>query len=207
MPRATVVVLAVMSGALFAACGEQTPRSAEDISPPDRTTYHSANWAYTVSFPSGWHRARGRVSPKLSNPREILSLGTLPLRYRPTDCEAFAGSAQQDVGPRDAFLTIQESTGRSPGSFSPRPAHFGPTTKAPGQAVKPIQPSSCAHSDALVNWIPFRDARREFYVLFAFGESAAQDLRAEAYGILDSLRFERCPRFSSPPSQPCSRSR
>jgi hypothetical protein len=193
MPRA-IAVLVAASGALLAACGGQGSQSAENRSPPDRTTYRSAKWAYTVSFPSEWRRARGRLSPKLTNPREILSLGTFPLRYRPTDCEAFAGSAQQDVGTRDVFLTIQESVGRS-SDFSPRPRHFGPTTKAPGQpeAVKPIEPSSCPHSDALVHWIPFRDAGREFYVLLAFGKSAPQDVQAEAYGILDSLRFDRCP--------------
>jgi hypothetical protein len=194
MPRAIAVLVAV-SGALLATCGGQASPSVEDASSGDRTTYRSAKWGYTVSFPSEWRRARGRLSPKLTNPREILSLGTFPPRYRPTDCEAFAGSAQQDVGPRDAFLTIQESAGRSPDVFSPRPRHFGPTTKAPGQlaAIEPIEPSSCPHSDALVHWIPFRDAGREFYVLFAYGKSAPQDLRAEAYGILDSLRFDRCP--------------
>lgn len=194
MRRATAV-LAVASAGLLAACGEQGSRLANRAGSAGPTTYRSAEWGYRVSFPSGWRRAHGRLSPKVTNPREILSLGTFPLRYRPTDCEAFAGSAQQDVGPRDAFLTIQESSARSPDLFSLRPRRFGPTAKAPGQpeAVKPIEAGSCPHSDALVHWFPFRDAGRAFYVLFAYGRSAPRELRAEAYGILDSLRFDRCP--------------
>jgi hypothetical protein len=78
------------------------------VAPPDWTSYRSARWGYAVSFPSSWHRAERPVTPALTDPREILSLGTFALRYRPTNCEAFAGSAREDLGPRDALMTIQE---------------------------------------------------------------------------------------------------
>jgi hypothetical protein len=162
-------------------------------SPPGWTTYRSATWGYTVSFPAKWQRATRSLTPNLTDPREILSLGTFPLRYKPTNCEAFAGSAQQDLGDRDVLLTLQERGIPTPEhgfpegkivGVPPRPGRFGP------ESGSGPRPSDCPGSQALIQWIDFRDAGRHFYVLVAFGRSAPAELRRDAYRILDSLRFD-----------------
>jgi hypothetical protein len=72
-------------------------------------------------------RRPSRRAHRTPLPREILSAATFPLRHRPTDCDAFAGSARHDLGPRDAFLTVLER-GHDDNSqwsdFPPRPARF-----------------------------------------------------------------------------------
>lgn len=60
--------------AAVAGCGGQASRSAGGASAPVWTSYRSAGWGYTVSFPRSWHRATEPVAPKLADPREILSL-------------------------------------------------------------------------------------------------------------------------------------
>jgi hypothetical protein len=160
---------------------------------PGWTTYRSAKWGYTVGFPAGWQRATSSLTPSLTDPREILSLGTFPLRYRPTDCEAFAGSAQQDLGDGDAFVTILERGIPTPRQgypegkivgVPPRPERFG------ADSGRGVEPTDCPGSRALVQWIDFRDAGRYFYALVAFGRSVPGDLRRDAYRILDSLSFD-----------------
>jgi hypothetical protein len=162
-------------------------------SPPGWTSYRSTRWGYMVSLAANWQRATSSLTPNLADPREILSLGTFPLRYRPTNCEAFAGSAQQDLGDDDAFLTIMESGIPTPEHEYPegrivgvpqRPRRFGPESGG-GPRV-----TDCPGSRAMVQWINFRDAGRYFYALVAFGKSAPGELRRDAYRILDCLRFD-----------------
>jgi hypothetical protein len=167
-------------------CGQAEP-------PADWTSYRSAQWGYTVSFPANWQRATRSLTPKLTDPREILSLGTVPLRYRPTNCEAFAGSAQQDLGEQDVLLTVQERGIPTPeqgypegkiDNVGPRPERFGP------ESGSSPRPTDCPGSQALIQWIDFADAGRHFYALVAFGRSAPAELRRDAYRILDSLHFD-----------------
>jgi hypothetical protein len=128
--RAVILLLVVLSAGLVASCGEQSSRPAQNSTPPAWTDYQSAKWGFEVRFPRSWRRGTEPVTPKLTEPREILSVATFPLRYRPTNCEAFAGSARGDLGPRDAFLTVHER-GYDEASewldFPPRPERFRPT--------------------------------------------------------------------------------
>jgi hypothetical protein len=170
------------------------------VTPPeDWTTYQSARWGYTVSFPPPWQRAERSVTPRLTEPREILSLGTFPLRYRPTDCEAFAGSARQDVGPADAFLTIQER-GFDPNSewldFLPRPKRFAPTHENANIA----EPACGDRPDTDLRWFNFTDAGRHFHVLMVSAPDAPPDLRRDAWRILNTLRLDPDYRPSWPAS-------
>jgi hypothetical protein len=166
-------------------CGQAEPV-------PGWTPYRSAKWGYTVGFPADWQRATSSLTPSLTDPREILSLGTFPLRYRPTNCEAFAGSAQQDLGDRDVFLTVQELGIPTPEQdypegkidVPPRPRRFGAESGGGPRLT------DCPGSRALVQWINFRDAGRYFYALVAFGRSAPAELRRDAYRVLDTLRFD-----------------
>jgi hypothetical protein len=150
--------------------------------------FQDARWGYSVRFPGTWYRAAKPVSPKLRDPREILALATFPLpRYRPTNCEAFGGSARTEMGRYDVFLTVLER-GYDRDSewldFPPRPEHFGPTEPRPGE-------HGCGDPlGATVFWRRFSDAGRHFYTLVVIGADAPESAREQAWGILDSLRFD-----------------
>jgi hypothetical protein len=156
---------------------------------PDWTTHRSAKWGYTVSFPATWQRAERPVTPRLTEPREILSLGTFPLRHRPTNCEAFAGSAREDLGPADAFLTILER-GFDHNSewleFPRRPKRFGPTPENANVA----EPACGDRPGTDVRWFNFTDAGRHFHVLLVAGADAPPEVREEAWRILNALRLD-----------------
>lgn len=66
---------------------------------------------------------------RLADPRELLALAAFPLpRHRPTNCEAFAGSARSQMSREDVILTVQERGYDDRDSewpdFPPRPDQF-----------------------------------------------------------------------------------
>jgi hypothetical protein len=85
------------------------------------TTVHSHG--LTAQLPPGWQPAHRSLTPTLLDPKERLSVGTYRLRYREVGCNHMPSQALLDLGPRDAFVTLQE---RRRAHFPRRPAHFGP---------------------------------------------------------------------------------
>lgn len=168
-----------VSAVLTAGCG------AAERQRSGWTTYQDAHWGYSVRFPDSWHRAVEPVSPKLTEPREILSMATFPPRYRPTDCEAFGGSARSQMGREDVFLTVQER-GYDRDSdwpdFPPRPERFGPTDPRPAEDGCGDRPGTTVH------WRNFTAAGRHFHTLVAIVPDAPLCAREQAWRILDSLR-------------------
>jgi hypothetical protein len=165
-----------------------TSTAALDMTPPDWTTYGSTEWGYSVSYPATWQRAERPVAARLTEPREILSLGTFPLRHRPTNCEAFAGSARQDLGPADAFLTVQERGFDHTSEwldFPQRPKRFAPTLSA-----NVAGPACGDRPGTDVRWFNFTDAGRHFHVLVVAGPDAPPDLRRDAWRILNTVRLD-----------------
>jgi hypothetical protein len=174
--QSTTAAAALLLAVTGAGCGG-------DESVPSRGDHESRGAGVRVTLPSGWRVAREAVSPKLFDPREILSVGTFPLRYRPSDCEAFAGGAQQDLGPSDAFLTIQEG-GAPIESITSRPKRFRATDMARARAI------DCPGTDARMYRLRFRDAGRSFLVYLGLGSSTPHVARTQALDILNSLRFD-----------------
>jgi hypothetical protein len=167
------------------ACGAVDERAA--VRPAAGPVRYEAH-GLTVALPPRWRPAQGSLTPGLSDPREVLAVATFALRYRRTACAHVAGSALEDLGPDDAFVTLQER-GLDPGSawsdFPERPAHFGPELGGPSEA------SACvpdAHfSD---HWFGFTAGERHFHADVAFGPKAGADTRAQAWAILDNLRVD-----------------
>jgi hypothetical protein len=103
--RLSVVALLVLEG-----CGQQEPASRGE-----RTGDSVTHWAaradldrgYSIRLPSSWRLTSERTS-RISDPRELVSIGTAALTWHPTDCEAFAGAAGVSMGPRDVVLTVWE---------------------------------------------------------------------------------------------------
>ena len=99
-----------------------------------------------------------------------------------------ASSALEDLGPTDAFVTIQER-GLNPGAswegFAPRPEHFGPRPEDGSEA-----PECAPGTPFSDHWIWFTDRGRHFHVRVAFGPQASAETQDEAWDMLDSLRVD-----------------
>jgi hypothetical protein len=70
---------------------------------------------------------------RLTDPREVVSLGTMAMSWRPTDCEAFAGAAGESMSARDVVITVWERGYEEPAhwkDFPSRPQRFGPVAQA-----------------------------------------------------------------------------
>ncbi|WP_028065745.1 hypothetical protein [Solirubrobacter soli] len=142
----------------------------------------------SVELAAGWQAAPASLTPNLTDPREVLAVGTYPLRFRETACAHMPGSALEDLGPTDALVTVQER-GVDPGSswsdFPARPAHFGPELGAASEA------SACAPGTRFTDhWFRFSQGDRHFHVLVAFGPQASPAVQAQAWATLDRLRID-----------------
>jgi hypothetical protein len=150
----------------------------------------------SLEYPAGWTLAEESLTPILVDPREILSIGTFPLRpggAAPTDAY-LPGHAIADIGPGDVLLTVQEGRASRSSSFADRPPRFGP------DAVCEADDRACVDGIALriealrAWWIPFRDpvSGRAFYAFVAMGEDAYRDpaRSSAAWRILDSMEFD-----------------
>jgi hypothetical protein len=181
--RRTLLVVAVLALGGCGEAGEPEPRQAAPAS-----SVEVSGHGLTVALPGGWQAATESLTPHLTDPREELAVATFPLRYRETGCAHMPGSALEDLGPGDAFVTLEER-GLDPRStwvgFPARPARFGPSLGGPSEA------SACTPTARFTDhWFTFSDGGRHFHVLVAFGPQASEEVRGEAWAILDSLRVD-----------------
>ena len=162
-------------------------------------TFHDEARGYTITYPDDWKVADENLTPWLSSPSEILSLGTFPLRISGHPDDGFrlfdapvAPAALQDMQSDDAFISLQESGGVSAGSTESRPDHFGPLGCVESiYGCHPSEELPKAWRDAPFRawWIPFGDAGRAFYLFVAIGNDAPAALREQAWQVANSLSF------------------
>jgi hypothetical protein len=175
---------------LATGCGPQAqalrPEPGADAGPRPAAHADLAR-GYSVSVPEGWFRPAERMS-HIDEPRELLSLSTVPLRWRPTNCEAFAGAAGSGMGPDDVVITVWER-GYDPGSdwpgFPARPARFGPVAGA-----EPAGEGCGEPTGTIIHWRNFSERGRHFHTLVRIGPDAPDATAAQAWRILDGLRLE-----------------
>jgi hypothetical protein len=149
------------------------------------TSFQSVRYHYRVSYPSNWHRASRSLTPHLSDPHEILTVGTGRLPVGGPQCAQAPVSALEAVGPTGALVSIQErAPATADGGFPQRPARFG-------FRAERLEISACLASRErpLVEMVPFTDHARHFYALVALGRAATKQTRDDALRVLDSLRF------------------
>jgi hypothetical protein len=142
----------------------------------------------SVELPQGWRHADVSLTPHLRDPREVLAVGTFPLRYRPTACAQVAGSALEDLGPKDALVVLEER-GLDPSSswpdFPPRPKNFGPALGGPSEA------SACVPRARFSDhFFGFTADGRHFHAEVAFGPKASNATKTEAWTILDGMTVD-----------------
>jgi hypothetical protein len=175
-------LVTLLAGLALAGCGASAQATTDTFSAH----------GLTVDLPEGWQQADGKLT-RLEDPREVLAVGTFPLRYRQVGCYQMPSSALEDLGADDALVTLQER-GADPHSswpdFPARPAHFGPTPDDTNSDA-----SACAPDGHFVShWFRFTDAGRHFHVLVAFGPHASEATQQEAWSILDGLKVDPAPR-------------
>jgi hypothetical protein len=164
-------------------------------------TLHDGARDFSVSYPADWNVAEENLTPQLSEPAEILSLGTFPLRAgRDIDDglrffgPPVAPKALEDMTSGDAFVSLQES-GADVGLFDPRPDRFGPLGCEDAiygcrPSVHPDLPDAAQDVPFRGWWIPFQDFGRGFYLFVAIGNEATPELREEVWAVADSLAFD-----------------
>lgn len=193
--RAALAALAAVVVAVAVAVSDRSAPAGTDERPvgpatPWTITVDHAR-GFSISLPAGWALSAGTLTPQLSDPRERLSAGTFLLRFRAGECSHLPVGALRSMGPRDGFVTILER-GRDPRSsraeFPPRPRHFA-------SAARPQLDgdlAACLHGTPGVTgyWLPFTDAGRSLYAVIVLGGEAPPAIRAQAFGILDRLRFD-----------------
>jgi len=176
-----VVVLAIAGCAETVAAPPQARQAAAPVGPPVTVRGHGL----TAELPQGWQAANESLTPHLTDPREALAVATFPLRYRQTGCAHVPSSALDDLGPGDAFVTLQErglGAADDAQGFPARPAHFGPDLGGPSAASRCVP---TAHFTD--HWFGFSEGGRAFHVMVAFGPQASAEVQRQAWAILDSL--------------------
>ncbi len=138
---------------------------------PRWSTYRGQG--FEITYPDDWVRAGSTLTPQLSDPREILSIGTYPLRPGGETCNDvyLPGNALGDLGIGDVFITIQESSGGS--GFPPRPSSFGPD--AAQFAVDGPACDSYGPIELRGWWFGFSDQGRYFYAFVTLGPGVSHD--------------------------------
>ncbi len=161
-----------------AGSGRETPRVVEDV-----------RHGYSVTLPAGWHRARRNLTPQLTEPREILSVATYPLRYKRRARCGIGGCptpALNGFRATDILVSIQER-------MQARPASEDVAIDiSRHQRVLGADPRSCPGDR--VAWYAFEafaQAGRNLYVLAVVGKRAPARAREELKQLLGSLRFVR----------------
>jgi hypothetical protein len=171
-----------MTCALIAGCDDPQPGPGWD-------EHVDRRHGYTVAIPPGWNLVERSLSPSLVEPREILTIATFAIRRNHDLCRALA-----QVPPDRALVTLQERSrvGRGDPAFPPRPPSFEPDPRLPGKSALPYCLRGYEGPPIPMRdyWFGFRDSGRAFHVFVGIGKEAPDEVRREAFEVLDSLRLD-----------------
>lgn len=180
--------------ALAPGCGRTAERaetqparqSVSDAASSGWVTYRNDAAGYTVRYPGDWHRATETLTPRLGDPREILSLATFPLRAGSDRCANHVPeNALEDLGRMDALLTLMERRDPTTERSGPRPRVFPLAEDTRSDA------DLCTRTrEPITMWVPFKDQGRAFYALYVLGPDASEQTRSDLLTILENLKFD-----------------
>jgi hypothetical protein len=185
------VALAVVAG-LVAGCGTD-PQAQGPVPGGERWKVEvDRRRGFSLELAPGWIRATGKLTPQITEPREILTVATLPIEDArsfnacgPTSPPALAAFTE-----KDALVTVQES-GRgalriNPLSHPPRPHHIRPQDLPQGSTF-----TDCLVGDLPVedHWFGFADTGRAFHVLVIIGQGAPNHVHSDAWDMLNRLHI------------------
>jgi hypothetical protein len=199
------VVVVFVAGVVWAATqiGARHTTAPLHSTTPTPTVYRDDQDGLSVVVPPGWQVAVEPLNTWVSDPHEILSMGTYALRpggQAVTDFQ-LPSHAIDDLGPNDLLIWLNES-GSGPRGFPPRPDRFAPSRSCDNWTELCAEPTGTAvragderAPDIRGWWLGFHDAGRGFYVFVGMGAQAYADpMRAKTpWEILDSLSFDPAP--------------
>ena len=154
--------------------------------------YVDPEQGFSVEVPAGWTVADQNLTPWLSRPSEILSVGTfpMPVSHDPGDelrvsDGPVAPAALAAMTSTDAFVSLQAS---------------GPTDHPDDRpsSFRTLPERDCCSAQTgdypfAWWWIPFIDQGRAFYLFVAIGNDADTGTSDQAWAIADSLSFDPTP--------------
>ena len=201
--RVTVLVI----GLLLSSCGADAERRATAAAeaPVGTTRFSDERRGFEVTFPSGWKLAETVLTPALSAPSEILSVGTVaPLpNGASARCAQHPVDTMERVGPHDLFVTIQERANVVSGEMRPGAPQLDAVVPDDSETALCVGRSVPFRT----YWMPFEIGGRGFYANAAVGDDVPPEGRAELQAVLDSFRVravrveddrQRGVRFSHP---------
>lgn len=157
---------------------------------PDEKTFDLGASNMVVAYPREWHLAEETLTLNLSDPREMFSLGSFPLRPGQPNCAQVPTQALHDMGATDVFLTVQERTSNADTTaFYARPDEFGPTSGSTDHVFYDCLEPEERDDIGAIHWIWFTDQGRYFHVLVALGREAATTDVSAAWNVLDQLEI------------------
>ena len=186
-----VAAAVLLAGLALSSCGSdvERPAPAAAEAAAGTTRFTDERRGFEVTFPSDWRRADTVLTPVLTEPREILSVGTVEAvaNGQPSRCNQHPVATMARVGPRDAFVTIQERANQLSGEMRPGPPQLD--AAVPDDSELP----ACVGHDVPFRtyWMPFELGGRGFYANAALGDDAPPELRAELQAVLDSFEVSR----------------
>lgn len=138
--------------------------------------------------PPGWKVATESMTPSLTDPLEVLTLGTGTLVADENACSHVPVGPMKGLGPADVMVWVARRIATVPGS-STRPATLGPT-----DGVGESDLASCLapgeRSRLFQRWIPFIDHHNQVYVAVTMGPDVTSERETEVWAVVNSLRFE-----------------
>lgn len=171
-----------------------TSGSEQRSQPSAWRTYQSADGELAASFPAQWHPAPRRLVRWLVDPREVLSLGTGPLRIGAGgNCGRYPAAALVRMRARDRMISIQRSTPRA----GTRPRWFRHLDRWPERfRLPPPEPFDISeHGGGPTRrlWTVRLDLRlggRHYWVFTAFGSRPSRGAQRQVERILETVRFD-----------------
>jgi len=159
--------------------------------PSGHVTAGISDFNMILTYPADWYLADENLIPNLGNPREVFSLGSLPLRPGGPNCAQVPSQVLHDLEATDVFVTVQErGSDAIPSGFDPRPDNFGPTPGSTDNEIYDCLDSEERDDVSAIHWIWFTDQDRYFHVLVALGRDADPQDVSVLWSVLDQLVIE-----------------
>lgn len=150
-----------------------------------RVTVVEESSGLEVTYPDTWQRAGESLTPSLVWPREVMSLGTFPLRPGGRLCGHMPENALRDMGAADALVSLQIAGRFGSSTNDTWPPDFGPDDLPPGDGTHDA--NVCAERPDLdIRWDRFYLQGAALYVLVAFGDQVDESVEQEVWDILES---------------------
>jgi hypothetical protein len=185
-------ILAVALGGALA----HAPGAAEAPGASSPRIHGDAARGIAVPLPAGWRIAPRSLTPNVTDPHEVVSLGTGPMPAAARDCAHMPGRAIDHTAPAGAFVSLQERS-RTVAAAADAAADPDPLRGYPPRPARwKLLPAAAAEGFVCVTasrvqvwWRPFRENGRAFYLLVAIGRDAPAARRAQALAVANGLRI------------------